>query len=47
LALGYRVYYYEPPEGGHAGATDNAHVAFNTALGFAFLRKTIAPDLTA
>jgi prolyl oligopeptidase len=47
LALGYRVYFYEPPEGGHAGATDNAHVAFNTALGFAFLRKTIAPDLAA
>jgi len=47
LALGYRVYFYEPPEGGHAGATDNAHVAFNTALGFAFLRKTIAPELVA
>ena len=47
IALGYRVYFYEPPEGGHAGATDNAHVAFNTALGFAFLRKTIAPELTA
>jgi prolyl oligopeptidase len=47
LALGYRVYFYEPPEGGHAGATDNAHVAFNTALGFAFLRKTIAPELAA
>ncbi len=47
LALGYRVYYYEPREGGHAGATDNAHVAFNTALDFAFLRKTIAPELVA
>jgi prolyl oligopeptidase len=47
LALGYRIYFYEPPEGGHAGATDNAHVAFNTALGFAFLRKTIAPDFAA
>ena len=47
LALGYRVYFYEPPEGGHAGATDNAQVAFNTALGFAFLRKTIAPELAA
>ena len=47
LALGYRVYFYEPPEGGHAGATDNAQVAFNTALGFAFLRRTIAPDLAA
>jgi prolyl oligopeptidase len=47
LALGYCAYFYEPPEGGHAGATDNAHVAFNTALGFAFLRKTIAPELAA
>ena len=47
LALGYRVYFYEPPEGGHAGATDNAHVAFNTALGFAFLRKTIGPEMAA
>ncbi len=47
LALGYRVYFYEPPEGGHAGATDNAQVAFNTALDFAFLRKTIAPEMTA
>jgi prolyl oligopeptidase len=47
LALGYRVYFYEPPEGGHAGATDNVQVAFNVALGFAFLRNTIAPDLAA
>jgi prolyl oligopeptidase len=47
LALGYRVYFYEPPEGGHAGATDNVQVAFNVALGFAFLRKTIAPDMVA
>jgi prolyl oligopeptidase len=45
LALGYRVYFYEPPEGGHAGATDNAQLAFNIALGFAFLRKTIAADI--
>jgi prolyl oligopeptidase len=45
LALGYRVYFYEPREGGHAGATDNAQLAFNTALGFAFLRKTIAPEM--
>jgi prolyl oligopeptidase len=46
LALGYRVYFYEPPEGGHAGATDNTRLAFNTALDFAFLRKTIAPEMT-
>jgi len=24
-ALGHPVYFYEPPEGGHAGAADNAH----------------------
>ena len=47
LALGYRVYFYEPPEGGHAGATDNAQAAFNVALGFAFFRKTIAPEMAA
>jgi prolyl oligopeptidase len=45
LALGYRVYFYEPPEGGHAGATDNSQLAFNIALGSAFLRKTIAPEM--
>jgi prolyl oligopeptidase len=47
LALGYRVYFYEPPEGGHAGAIDNAQAAFNVALGFAFFRKTIAPEMAA
>lgn len=46
MALGYCVYFYEPPEGGHGGATDNAQRAFNIALGFAFLRKTIAPEMS-
>ena len=46
LALGYRVYFYEPPEGGHAGATDNTQLAFNIALDYAFLRKMIAPEMT-
>jgi prolyl oligopeptidase len=41
-AQGHCVYFHEPLEGGHAGATDNAHLAFNLALSFAFLRKTIA-----
>jgi prolyl oligopeptidase len=41
-ALGHPLYFYEPPEGGHAGAADNAHLAFNYALSFAFLRHTIA-----
>jgi prolyl oligopeptidase len=39
---GHSVYFHEPLEGGHAGAADNVHLAFNLALSFAFLRKTIA-----
>jgi len=46
LALGAKVFFHEPPEGGHAGAADNAHVAYNQALSYAFLRKTIAPEMT-
>ena len=46
LALGAKVYFHEPSEGGHAGAADNAHVAYNEALGYAFLRHTIAPEMT-
>ncbi|HEX9101632.1 MAG TPA: prolyl oligopeptidase family serine peptidase [Polyangia bacterium] len=44
-ALGAMVYFHEPAEGGHAGAADNAHVAYNEALAYAFLRKTIAPEM--
>jgi len=44
-ALGAKVFFHEPPEGGHAGAADNAHVAYNEALSYAFLRKTIAPEM--
>ena len=44
MAQGYRVYFHEPLEGGHGAGTDNAQIAFNIALGFAFLRKTIAVD---
>jgi prolyl oligopeptidase PreP (S9A serine peptidase family) len=29
-------------EGGHSAGADNAQVAFNVALGFAFLRQTVA-----
>lgn len=36
-AAGHRVYYYENIEGGHAGAADNAQVAFKSALSFSFL----------
>jgi prolyl oligopeptidase len=43
-AQGHRVYFHEPLEGGHAGAADNAHLAFNVALSFAFLRNTIVKE---
>jgi prolyl oligopeptidase len=45
--LGSPVWFYEQPEGGHAGATDNAHIAFNQALTYSFLRRTIASDMDA
>jgi prolyl oligopeptidase len=41
LALGHAAYFYEPTGGGHAGATDNAQLAFNQALAYAFLRRTV------
>jgi prolyl oligopeptidase len=44
-ALGLPVLFHEPPEGGHAGAADNANLAYNEALSYAFLRKTIAPEM--
>jgi prolyl oligopeptidase len=44
MAQGYRAYFHEPLEGGHSAGTDNAQIAFNTALGFAFLRQTIAAE---
>jgi prolyl oligopeptidase len=44
MAQGHAVYFHEPLEGGHSAGADNAHVAFNLALNFAFLRKTIAAD---
>lgn len=45
--LGYPVYFHEPAEGGHAGAADNRQLAFNQTLLYAFLRKTIAPEMAA
>jgi prolyl oligopeptidase len=44
-AQDHAVYFYEPLEGGHAGASDNVALAFNLALSFAFLRRTIALDM--
>jgi prolyl oligopeptidase len=45
-AAGHHVWYYENIEGGHAGAADNAQVAFKAALSFRFLWRmlTIARD---
>jgi prolyl oligopeptidase len=42
IAQGHRVYFHEPVEGGHSAGADLAQMAFNVALGFAFLRKTVA-----
>jgi prolyl oligopeptidase len=42
---GHAAYFHEPQEGGHAGAADHAHLAFNMALSFAFLRKMMASQL--
>lgn len=36
------VWYYENPEGGHAGAADNAQTAFNNALIYTFLWEMLA-----
>jgi len=36
-AAGHEVYYYENIEGGHAGAADNAQIAFRSALIYEFL----------
>ncbi|HVL72897.1 MAG TPA: prolyl oligopeptidase family serine peptidase, partial [Beijerinckiaceae bacterium] len=39
-AMGKPVFFYEPDEGGH-GASNKEQAAFLSALGFAFLRRTI------
>ncbi|BBZ10752.1 peptidase [Mycobacterium branderi] len=41
-AAGHRVWYYENIEGGHAGAADNAQVAFKSALSFSFLWRMLS-----
>jgi prolyl oligopeptidase len=40
-AAGHRVYYYENIEGGHAGAADNAQIAFRSALSLSFLWRVL------
>ena len=41
-AAGHSVEYYENIEGGHAGAADNAQIAFRSALIFEFLHRTLS-----
>ncbi|HEX8164664.1 MAG TPA: prolyl oligopeptidase family serine peptidase [Beijerinckiaceae bacterium] len=43
MELGQPVLFYEPDEGGH-GAANKEQAAFLSALGFSFLKKTLAPD---
>lgn len=40
-AAGHRVWYYENIEGGHAGAADNAQIAYKSALSFSFLWRML------
>ena len=44
-AQGHSVYFHEPFERGNAGATDNAHVAFNIALSWKWCRRGSARGL--
>jgi prolyl oligopeptidase len=39
--LGHETHFYENIEGGHGGAADNAQAAYNIALAYAFLRRTL------
>jgi prolyl oligopeptidase len=41
-AAGHQVHYFERGVGGHGGATDAAQAAFNTALTYEFLLRTLA-----
>ncbi|MDA3640090.1 prolyl oligopeptidase family serine peptidase [Mycobacterium xenopi] len=43
-AAGHRVWYYENIEGGHAGAADNAQIAFKAALSFSFLWRMLGQE---
>ncbi|CCQ15038.1 Prolyl oligopeptidase [Rhodococcus sp. AW25M09] len=43
-ALGHDVSYYENIEGGHGGASDNAQLAFKTALSYEFLWRQLEQD---
>ena len=40
-AGGHQVLYYENTEGGHAGASNNAQAAFESAVIYEFLLQTL------
>jgi prolyl oligopeptidase len=40
---GHRVLFYENTDGGHAGVSNNAQAAFETALAYEFLHRTLVP----
>ncbi|MFJ3906496.1 prolyl oligopeptidase family protein [Streptomyces sp. NPDC090025] len=42
--LGHRVLLHETLAGGHAGAADHEHAAYNSALEHTFLWRTLAPE---
>jgi prolyl oligopeptidase len=44
-AMGYEAWLYEPAAGGHGYGKDNAEVAAFSALGMAFLRRSIGWDV--
>ena len=44
--LGYSVFFYEPPQGGH-GTSDYEQTAHMWALGYAFLRRTVGAEAMA
>jgi prolyl oligopeptidase len=39
--FGHETHFYENIEGGHGGAADNAQAAYNIALAYAFVRRTL------
>jgi prolyl oligopeptidase len=43
-AMGYEAWFYEPAAGGHGYGKDNSERAAFTALGYAFLRRSIGWD---
>ena len=45
LEHAHPVLYYENIEGGHAGASDNAQVAYTSALAYAFFARELGLEL--